>query len=101
MLRQGGSLLVLASLPIRVWEEQFGMVVAEAFAAGVPVVVSDSGALPEVVRGAGAVFPAGDWRALATLIAGEVPIAPRELVEEYSTAAAAQRLAHAYERVLG
>lgn len=94
------SALVLASLPIPMWEEQFGMVVAEAFAAGVPVVVSDSGALPEVVRGAGGVFPAGDWRALASLLVGELPVAPAELVEEYSTAAAAERLARAYERVL-
>lgn len=31
------------------WPESFGLVVAEAMAAGVPVVVSDAGALPEVV----------------------------------------------------
>lgn len=34
------------------WPESFGLVVAEAMAAGVPVVVSDAGALPEVVGGA-------------------------------------------------
>lgn len=32
-----------------VWPEPFGLVVAEAFSAKVPVVVSDAGALPEVV----------------------------------------------------
>lgn len=31
------------------WPEPFGLVVAEAMSAGVPVVVSDAGALPEVV----------------------------------------------------
>lgn len=32
-----------------VWEEPFGLVAAEAMARGVPFVISDSGALPEVV----------------------------------------------------
>lgn len=31
-----------------VWEEPFGLVAAEAMAAGVPFIISDSGALPEV-----------------------------------------------------
>lgn len=93
--------LVLASLPTPVWEEQFGMVVAEAFAAGVPVVVSDSGALREVVRGEAAVFPAGDWRALAELLGRNLSPARRELVEDYSLTATAERLDRAYARVLG
>ena len=93
--------LVLASLPLPVWEEQFGMVIAEAFAAGVPVVASDSGAIPEVVRDAGAIFPAGDWRALARLLAGELPVPSPELAREYSIEAAADRLDRAYRRVLG
>lgn len=49
-----------------VWEEPFGLVAAEAMAARCPFVVSDAGALPEVV---GAdypyVAPAGDGDALA------------------------------------
>ena len=52
-----------------VWQEPFGLVVAEAMSARVPFVVSDAGALPEV---AGAehpwVVPAGDARALADTI---------------------------------
>jgi glycosyltransferase involved in cell wall biosynthesis len=48
--------------------EQFGRVVVEAMAAGVPVVVSDSGALPEVVGDAGIVVPQGDARALAAVL---------------------------------
>jgi glycosyltransferase involved in cell wall biosynthesis/GT2 family glycosyltransferase len=39
------------------WTEQFGRVAIEAMAAGVPVVVSDAGALPEVVGEAGIVVP--------------------------------------------
>lgn len=92
--------LVLASLPTMMWEEQFGMVIAEAFAAGVPVIASDSGAIPEVVRDAGRLFPAGDWRALAGLLAADPKPVPPELIHEYSVEAAAERLDRAYARVL-
>ena len=95
------SCLVLASLPTSVWEEQFGMVLAEAMAAGVSIVAASSGAIPQVLGGTGATFPSGDWVALARLLAGTPPPpAPRELVTEYSTAAAADRLRRAYRRVL-
>ena len=53
-----------------VWAEPFGLVVAEAMAAGVPFVISDAGALPEV---AGPDHPwvarAGDADDLARVIA--------------------------------
>jgi len=50
--------------------EAFGIVVAEALALGTPVLVSDLGALPELVRDGenGVVTPAGDVRALASEI---------------------------------
>lgn len=41
------SAVDLAVFP-SVWEESFGLVAAEAMAAGVPFVITDSGALPEV-----------------------------------------------------
>ena len=103
------SCIVLASLPTRLWEEQFGMVLAEALAAGAPIVASDSGAIPEVLNGSGAaLFRAGDWTGLARLLA-EGPLSharalrlayPDELVHRYSIDAAAERLAAAYRRVL-
>jgi glycosyltransferase involved in cell wall biosynthesis len=46
--------------------ETFGLAAAEAMAAGVPVVTTAVGALPELV-GADAVVPAGDADALAAL----------------------------------
>jgi glycosyltransferase involved in cell wall biosynthesis len=48
-----------------VWGEAFGYVAIEAMACGAAVVVSDAGALPEVVAGAGVVFRAGDAEDLA------------------------------------
>jgi glycosyltransferase involved in cell wall biosynthesis len=95
------SCFVLASLPAMWWEEQFGMVLAEAASAGVPIVASDSGAIPEVLHGAGKLFPAGDWRALAAALEEIVTAAPqRERHELYPAQAAADRYAAAYERVL-
>lgn len=57
--------LVLPSRSTQVWREQFGRVLVEAMACGVPVVGSDSGAIPEVVGPAGLIFPEGDAAALA------------------------------------
>jgi glycosyltransferase involved in cell wall biosynthesis len=57
--------LVLPSRTTPRWKEQFGRVLIEAGACGVPVIGSDSGAIPEVVADAGLIFPEGDARALA------------------------------------
>ncbi|MBC7239486.1 MAG: glycosyltransferase, partial [Chloroflexi bacterium] len=42
------------------WKEQFGRVLIEAMACGVPVVGSDSGEIPHVIGEAGLIFPEGD-----------------------------------------
>ncbi len=64
------DVLVLPSRTTRTWKEQFGRVLTEAMACGVPVVGSDSGAIPEVIGDAGLVFPEGDAAALARVLAG-------------------------------
>jgi len=56
--------LVLPSLTRPNWKEQFGRVLIEAMACGVPVVGSDSGEIPNVIGEAGLVFAEGDERAL-------------------------------------
>lgn len=104
------SAVVLASLSIPGWEEQFGMVLAEALAAGAPVVASASGAIPEVLDGSGAaLFAPGDWVGLARALAdgplaGPPPAArvayDAAIISRYSVRAASERLAAAYERVL-
>jgi glycosyltransferase involved in cell wall biosynthesis len=99
------SCFALASLPTPFWEEQFGMVLAEAAASGLPIVATLSGAIPEVLGLHGRFFPPGDWHALGRTLVPIVSAPPArvsydELVERYSVEAAAERYASAYERVL-
>jgi glycosyltransferase involved in cell wall biosynthesis len=60
--------LVLPSLTRPNWKEQFGRVLVEAMASGVPVIGSDSGAIPDVIGDAGLIVPEGDAQALAGAI---------------------------------
>jgi glycosyltransferase involved in cell wall biosynthesis len=115
------SAMVLASQPVAkaalhpfdiphaFWEEQFGFVLAEAIAAGLSIVTTTSGAIPEVVRGAPVQLVApGDWPAMAQeLAAGPLSRAPgarvsypEEVIQRYSSSAAAEHLAAAYDRLL-
>lgn len=57
--------LVLPSRTRPNWKEQFGRVLVEAMACGVPVIGSDSGELPNVIGDAGLIFPEDDVEALA------------------------------------
>ena len=94
--------------PRAFWEEQFGMVFVEAMAAGLDVVATTNGAIPEVLDGHGTLVPAGDYAGMARALAagplsrppGMRVAYPAELLGRYSTAAAAERLAAAYDRVL-
>jgi glycosyltransferase involved in cell wall biosynthesis len=102
------SCLVLASLPVWSWEEQFGMVLAEAMASGLRVLASTSGAIPDVGGDAFTYFSPGDWVALAHALAtGPLARPPGEraaydpaLTERYSDRAAAERLRVSYRRLL-
>ncbi len=58
------DVLVLPSRSRPNWIEQFGRVLIEAMACGVPVVGSDCGEIPNVIGDAGLVFPEGDASAL-------------------------------------
>jgi len=49
--------LVLPSRTRPNWKEQFGRVLVEAMACGVPVIGSDSGEIPHVIGDAGLIFP--------------------------------------------
>ncbi len=60
--------LVLPSLTTPTWKEQFGRVLIEAQACEVPVIGSDSGAIPEVIGKAGLIFKEGDAGNLASAL---------------------------------
>lgn len=57
--------LVLPSLTTKGWSEQYGRVITEAMASGVPVIASDSGAIPDVVGDAGILVREGSIEELA------------------------------------
>jgi glycosyltransferase involved in cell wall biosynthesis len=84
--------LVLPSLTRPNWKEQFGRVLIEAMACGVPVIGSNSGAIPEVIGDAGLIVPEGDAEALSVALASLVEH-PR-LRQQLSDAGRARVLAH-------
>ena len=57
------SCLAAPSQTTPAWREQFGRMLIEAMACGVPVITSDSGEMPHVVGDAGLVLPENDVRA--------------------------------------
>ena len=61
--------LVLPSLTRPHWKEQFGRVLIEAMACGVPVVGSRSGEIPHVIGQAGLTFTEGDVQELRARLA--------------------------------
>ncbi len=63
------DVLAVPSVPVPNVLEQFGRVVVEGQAAGVPVVASDCGALPDVAGRAGVLVPPGDPVALGAALA--------------------------------
>lgn len=64
------DLLCAPSLTTAHWREQFGRMLVEAFAAGVPVIASDSGEIPYVVGEAGLVVAENDRPAWRTAVSG-------------------------------
>ncbi|HEV7493848.1 glycosyltransferase [Baekduia sp.] len=95
-------------VPRAFWEEQFGFVFVEAMAAGLDIVATTNGAIPEVLQGQGTLVPAGDYIGMARALAagalsrppGTRVAYPAELLQHYSVGAFADRLAGAYDRVL-
>ncbi len=104
------DVFVLPSLPKMTWQEQFGMVLAEAMACGVPVVASRTGSVPEVVGDAGLLFTPGNFWELAehltvlqdnTRLLEELSVKSRQRAEDHFDARQnGQRLLEEYHKVL-
>jgi glycosyltransferase involved in cell wall biosynthesis len=62
------DMLVIPTQTTKRIREQFGRVIVEAMASGIPVIGSTCGAIPEVIGDAGLVFPEGDADALAAAL---------------------------------
>ncbi len=62
------DIFVMPSLTTITWEDQFPFAVVEAMASGLPVVVTDSGGMPELVGDVGKIYPQGNYRELAQCI---------------------------------
>ncbi len=104
------DMLVLPSKPTPTWTEQFGMVLIEAMASGLPVVATRTGAIPEIVGDAGILVPPADTGELARglaklvldfderLILGER--ARRRAVSMFDASRVAEKIESVYERVL-
>ena len=76
--------MVVPSLTTPQWKEQYGRIIAEAMACGVPVVGSDSGAIPEVIGDAGLVVSENDPMALADALSRLM--SDQKLLERLATA---------------
>jgi glycosyltransferase involved in cell wall biosynthesis len=72
--------LVLMSETTRTWKEQFGRVIIEAQACGVPVIGSSSGSIPSVTGDGGWIVPEGSSFQLAELL-NELVLSPSKLEE--------------------
>jgi len=101
----GASLFIYPSL-----HEGFGIPLLFAMAAGVPIVASDGGSLPEVVGDAGLLFPAGDARTLAEILrraaADPASLAAhaargRERARRFSAEEFGERMLRVYARAAG
>jgi len=105
------DVLVLPSRTTPRWKEQFGRVIIEAHACGVPVIGSNSGAIPDVIGEAGRVVPERDPAALAAAltelaswpeVVRELGLAGRRQVErQYTWQKVADRMAAIYRKAVG
>ncbi len=86
------DVLVLPSVSRPNWIEQFGRVLVEAMACGVPVIGSSCGEIPNVIGEAGLIFPEGDVAALRAALARVM--ADVALRRDLAAAGRARVLAH-------
>jgi len=104
------DVFILASTARTSWQEQFGYVLAEAQASGVPILTTQHGSIPEVVGAAAMIVPPSDFLALGAAMRKllEDPQTRRHLSllgrvraeTKYDSKKQADRLLTAYESIL-
>ncbi len=109
-LHQLADVFVLPSIATPYWEEQYGMVLAEAMACGTAVISTRTGGIPEVVGEAGLLVPQLEPEALSESLASLVKNtdlraelgdkARIRAVNFLNAANAAQQISDAYHHVL-
>jgi glycosyltransferase involved in cell wall biosynthesis len=91
------DLMVIPTQTTKRIREQFGRVIVEAMASGVPVIGSTCGAIPEVIGDAGLVVPEGDAGALADAL--RRMLSDENLRERLATEGLARVEHYSWERV--
>jgi glycosyltransferase involved in cell wall biosynthesis len=104
------DVLVLPSRTTSTWKEQFGHVLIEAMAMGIPVIGSSSGEIPNVIGRSDLVFEEGNFGELAEVLKRMIlhPEWRNEISEyglhrvqdQYSHACIAERLISLWKRVI-
>ena len=89
------DILVLPSRTVETWKEQFGHVLIEAMAMGIPAVGSTCGEIPNVIGRSDLVFTEGNAEELAAILARLITEpAWRSEMEQYSLNRVAQYYSH-------
>lgn len=88
-----------AAVVTPMWDEPFGLVAAEAMAAGVPVIAFDRGAMREVLGGCGQLVSAGDVAALARAMASAHQLDGAPCRERVRTHFSVGRMIERYEAI--
>lgn len=70
------DIFLLASSPTPTWEEQYGMVLVEAMATGLPIITTTCGAIPEIVGDTALLAPPNDYASIATYLNHLLTIPP-------------------------
>lgn len=104
------DIFYLPSISSQIWQEQFGMVFAEAMACGKTVIAGHSGSIPEVVGDAGILVTPGDYTEHAKILQdllsskerrnhyGE--LARKRAVEHFDASRFSSRLSEIYTSLL-